>query len=330
MKKVYLSAPFEIETIETEKPTASDEYGVVVRVLATGICATDVHSYLGETIHGNHFPFHIGHEIAGVVDSCGHKVSLVKPGDTVVLNPLIYCGECEECLSGHWNFCSNIRALGITGPGGFSDFVYTLETNVAKFNSASAYEMTFAEPLSTVLHAIDLAGSLTNNKILIQGAGTLGLLFLKVLAVRHKYCSVTVSDPDRGRHRLIQENQGIAQTPDQLASQSYDVIFDCTGNALAVQNALELLKNHGTLILFGVCPHDSAITVNPFKIYRHEVTIKGAYALNNNIEEAAKMLDLKQIEVMDLVSGIICGKELSSTLKDLSSRKLVGKYIVEA
>lgn len=328
MKQVYVEEPLKIAIFDAPIPEVSDLNGVVVKVHATGICATDVHTFLGETIHGKQYPFHIGHEIAGKVTAIGVDVKSVAVGDYVVLNPLIYCGICSECTSGHWNYCKNIKALGLTGPGGFSDYVYTLEKNVSKFVNKLPQELCFAEPLATVLHAIDLLGPLKKTfSILIQGAGTLGLLFLKVLQLKIPGIVITVSDIDICRHTLIQQNNAKAVTPEKILDH-FDIVIDCSGNAKAVQSAIRLLNDHGTLLLFGVCPQDSKIEIDPFFIYRHELSIKGAYALNNNIEKASKLIDEGKINVADLISGIIPRASLLETLEGLATRRLSGKYVV--
>lgn len=329
MKQVYVQEPLKIAIFDAPQPEAHDSNDIVIKVMATGICATDVHTFLGETIHGKHYPFHIGHEIAGKVVAVGSEVSCVVVGDSVVVNPLIYCGTCGECASGHWNYCKNVKALGLTGPGGFSDYVYTIEQNISKFSRKSPQEMSFAEPLATVLHAIDLLDELNlSSSILIQGAGTLGLLFLKALSWKVPGISICVSDPDVRRHVLIHQNHGKAVVPEHITDH-FSIIIDCSGNVKAVQAATTMLKDHGTLLLFGVCPQDSKLEIDPFYVYRHELTIKGAYALNNNIDKAAKLIDEGHIEVQDLISAVIPREALLETLQGLANRNLSGKYIVQ-
>jgi len=328
MQQVYVKEPGIVSFFEASKPEAVAPDAVIIKVVATGICATDVHTFLGQTIHGKRYPFHIGHEISGIVESVGAEVKSVKIGDTVVVNPLVYCGICEECKSGHWNYCSNMKAIGLTGPGGFSDYISTIERNVNVYKKATAEEMTFAEPLATVLHAIDLLGDLTVQSVLIQGAGTLGMLFLKSLSYMYESTNITVSDPDTSRHALITNNGAKSITPQQLQG-SWDIVIDCTGNAMAVERAVQYLNNHGILLLFGVCPHESRISLSPFKIYRKELTIKGAYALNNNLDVAVRMLDDHLIIVTDLISDVISRDALLITLQGLAERRLSGKYIVK-
>lgn len=328
MKQVYVQEPLKLTIFDAPQPEVHDPKGIVVKVQATGICATDVHTFLGETIHGKCYPFHIGHEIAGKVIAIGAEVDSVSAGDSVVVNPLIYCGTCSECISQHWNFCKNVKALGLTGPGGFSDYVYTIEQNVSKYFKKSPQEMSFAEPLATVLHALDLLQPIQQAaSYLIQGAGTLGLLFLKALQQKVPGIDVIVSDPNVGRHTLIEQNHAKAVIPENLVG-SFDIIIDCTGNVTAVQTATQKLNNHGTLLQFGVCPQNSKIEIDPFLLYRRELSFIGAYALNNNITEAAELIDNGEIEVKDLISGVIPREVLKETLEGLANRVLNGKYIV--
>lgn len=329
MIQTLIDRPHHIAFIERPVPVPPPGE-VLVQVSATGICATDVHSYLGETIHGNTFPFHPGHEIAGVVSACGEGVVGFEKGDRVVVSPLTYCGICENCLDGQWNFCTDIRAIGLVGPGGFSDYVVSAERNLVRYQNSTDIQISLAEPLATVLHALSLVKIRPDRLMLIQGAGTLGLLFLKVLK-NYFHCSrVQVSDTLPERLACAQANGGLPTSPETLADvrKVYDLIIDCTGNAQAVQNTLPMLRNGGQLVIFGVCKHDATISVSPFEVYRRQLSVIGSFALNNNIRDAVDMIESKTIEVDDLVSGVVGRDQLVATLEGLAARELVGKYVV--
>jgi 2-desacetyl-2-hydroxyethyl bacteriochlorophyllide A dehydrogenase len=185
--------------------------------------------------------------------------------------------------------------------------------------------MSFSEPLATILHAIDLVKDLQETKVLVQGAGVLGLLFAKVLKALYN-CDITVSDPDLNRHPFILQEKVKAIVPEDR--EQYQVIFDCTGNANAVGSCVPHLANHGQLIIFGVCQQNSSITVNPFEIYKRELSIQGVFALNNNLEQAASLIDEGKLDLQNLISGVITRADLIPTFEKLASRELSGKYIV--
>jgi len=329
MIQTLIDRPHHIAFMEKPIPVPSPGE-VLVQVCATGICATDVHSYLGETIHGNTFPFHPGHEIAGVVSAAGEGVSRFAVGDHVVVSPLTYCGICENCLDGQWNFCTDIRAIGLIGPGGFSDYVVSAERNLVPYRHSTAIQISLAEPLATVLHALSLVKIRPDRLMLIQGAGTLGLLFLKVLK-NHFHCSrVQVSDTLPERLACAQANGGLPTSPESLAGvqKVFDLVVDCTGNAQAVQNTIPMLRNGGQLVIFGVCKHDATISISPFEVYRRQLSVIGSFALNHNIKDAVDMIESKTIEVDDLVSGVVRRDQLVATLEGLATRQLAGKYVV--
>ncbi|MCX7028237.1 MAG: alcohol dehydrogenase catalytic domain-containing protein [Spirochaetes bacterium] len=329
MIQVFLDGPRSIAMVERPIPKPESRQ-VLVRIHATGICATDVHSYYGETIHGNHFPFHIGHEISGTVVETGGEVSRVKIGDKVVIDPLVTCDRCENCLSGHSNRCTAIRPLGIHGPGGFSEYTVIDERNTFPFEKPSFEEMTFAEPLSTVLNGIATARAAPGMNILVQGAGTLGLLYQQALTNSTGCKQVTIGD-------ISEERLSVARTlkakvilmPIAGYVPTYDLVIDCTGNRHAVSGAISLLKDGGTLLIFGVCGHDDRIEVSPFDIYRRELKIIGTFSLNKNMKDAVSLLESGKVNARPLIGGVVLPSMLEKTIVNLHEKKISGRYIVK-
>ena len=190
MRKIYLSNPEVISTEDVPCPEVKEGW-ILAKTLRTGICGTDVHSFFGETIFGNTFPFHIGHEICAVVEESKGK-SVVK-GDTVVIDPIISCGACRACQLGKDQCCENRMYFGLTGPGGFSDYVYVPESSVLKVNSDNYDAMSFAEPLSTVVYGFEKLKLDFTKSVLINGVGPIGLMFLQ-LVVRAGVKQVVAAD----------------------------------------------------------------------------------------------------------------------------------------
>lgn len=111
-----------IETQELEMPKVKDDE-VLVKVMASGICGTDVHIFYGQPgATQPNVPVVLGHEFAGEVVKCGNRTSRLKVGDKVTIDPNIYCGNCDYCLHGKKQFCPSMGAIGVNQNGGFEEY----------------------------------------------------------------------------------------------------------------------------------------------------------------------------------------------------------------
>ena len=339
MKKVYLSAPGEITVEETEihVPTGNK---VLIRVKATGICGTDVHGFLGESIFGPVFPFHIGHEVSGIVEETGKECKRIKKGDHVVIDPLIACGVCDECRNGRSHFCDRNTTIGRTGPGGFSDYIMMPEGEVYPIDPAVPFNVAcLAEPLSCVFHGIEVAEVSWGQSVLIKGAGGIGQMHL--LAARlagAKYVAVT--DFNKAKlERAVRLGADRAFCADSASSadflqdvpKGYDVIIDCTGSPKSITSATPLLRRRGTLLIFGVCPINSQMTFDPHDIYMREIQIKGSFCFpKSTMTKVIGLMESGRIDGQSLISAEKHRDDLSKILREVSEGVYDGKVIVTA
>lgn len=122
MKAVVVPRPGVLTVEEREVPRLEREDGVLVRVRAGGICGSDLHIYHGTSPVAT-YPRVIGHEFVGEVVEIGRKVTRVKRGDRVVVEPIMYCGQCYPCRTGRPNVCEHLEVLGVHRDGGFQEYV---------------------------------------------------------------------------------------------------------------------------------------------------------------------------------------------------------------
>jgi D-arabinitol dehydrogenase (NADP+) len=176
---------------------APDE--VVVRVMASGICGTDVHIFRGEYLGG--YPVIPGHEFAGVVEAVGSQVTRFQVGDRVAVEPNIACDNCEACLNNRQNFCQNWQAVGVTRLGGMAQCTTAPEKVVFPIGDLSFEAGAFVEPLSCVLHGLERLDPEMADKVVILGAGPIGMLLLQGVRLRGA-SQVTVVDKNEARLRL--------------------------------------------------------------------------------------------------------------------------------
>ena len=156
--------------------------GVLVRVMACGICGTDVHIYEGDKGAADTTPpVILGHEFSGVVEAVGEKVSRVKAGDRVCIDPNSLCGACSYCRTGIGHFCENMVGIGTTVDGGFAEYCAVPESQVYRLAAGISFEEgAMAEPLACCLHGIDLCEIRPGSAVMVIGAGMIGLLMVQL------------------------------------------------------------------------------------------------------------------------------------------------------
>ena len=157
-------------------------YEVLVKTSHSGICGTDLHIYRGEFQTRVTYPAVIGHEFGGIIQEIGGEVKGLRPGDPVVVDPIIPCGACPACLSGHMNVCRSLKLLGVELDGGFGQYVAAPANRV--YRLPESIPMTHApmvEMYSLGHHILQRGRVQPGESVAILGAGRLGLSVLDVL-----------------------------------------------------------------------------------------------------------------------------------------------------
>jgi 2-desacetyl-2-hydroxyethyl bacteriochlorophyllide A dehydrogenase len=276
-----------IEKVSDPTPGPGD---VVVEVAACGLCGTDLHILQGE--FAPTLPIVPGHEFAGTVVACGSDVRDVQEGDRVAVDPSLYCHECHYCRLGRNNLCLRWGAIGVTVPGGAAEFCAVPAANcVVLAEHVATADATLIEPLSCAVRGYDVLSSQLGSHVLIYGAGTMGLMMLR-LAQRTGAVSVDVVDLNTDRLTLA-EQQGASATAtsaDQLERPfGWELVVDATGNAKAIQDGLDRVGPGGTFLQFGVADYAARATIDPYRIYNKEITITGSMAVLHSYERAADL-----------------------------------------
>jgi len=164
MLRARLVAPEKILLEKVDIPQVGEKE-VLIKVKVCGICGSDIHSYRGKHPFV-HPPIVLGHEFSGTVHRVGDGVKDFSPGDKVTVEPNIVCGKCYNCLHGRYNICANLKVIGCVGYDGAFE--------------VSFEEAALAEPTAVALHAVRKAGQKIGDRVVILGAGTIGLLTLQV------------------------------------------------------------------------------------------------------------------------------------------------------
>src|ERR1700677_1512584 len=163
-----MGEPLAIETLEAPRP-ARDE--VLLKICRCGICGSDLHMTT-EPVFGISSGYVLGHEISGEVIEAGPEADDLRPGDQVSVAPLNGCGKCSRCLAGEPAWCASMQIIG----GGYAEYAAISGRQCRKLPwGISAADGSLAEPLAVSLHGVRRAGMKTGDRVLIVGAGAIGL-----------------------------------------------------------------------------------------------------------------------------------------------------------
>ena len=300
MKALEISKPNSMRVIEIEDPTPQ-QGEVKIRIASCGICGTDIHIFRGEYL--GEYPVIPGHEFSGTVVELGERVTRFKRGDRVAIEPNISCNNCYNCLNNRQNFCLNWQAVGVSRPGGMAEYVCVPEEALFDIGQLPFEHGAFVEPLSCVLHGIQRAELTVSDRILIVGAGPIGLLLLKSAALQG---AGEITSVDKNTDRLkIAKKAGSVFTHtslDELEKDRYDTVIDATGAPEVMSRTLDYVRHGGTVLLFGVPPAESQMCVTPFTIFRKGLKILSSFTSLRNSYQAVDLLKSNQIDVSDLIS----------------------------
>ena len=276
----------------------------LVRVMAAGICHTDIDVLYGRYGNGA-FPLVPGHEYSGIVEAVADDVADISVGARVAVDPNISCGQCRSCIKGRTNLCERLMAYGVTHDGGFAEYSLVNSRHLHNIGDLPFSVAALAEPLACVLNGLSAAGVGGIENALVFGAGPIGLLLALSLKAQGAP-AVTIADINESRLAFAESlglRPAVSQSP-QLNAQlrSFDFVADATGIPAVVEQMISFTADGGTALIFGVCAPDTFIKVAPFEIFRRQIRLAGSHSLNRNIPEALEILTNDNGSMAKLVS----------------------------
>lgn len=289
MKAAVLYAPRDLRIEERDVPKIGP-HDVLVRVRSVGICGSDVHYF--RTGHIGDFvvrePMILGHETSGVVAQVGERVTTLREGDRVAIEPGIPCRMCEPCKTGRYNLCPDVRFLA-TPPvdGSLCDYIASPEDFLYKIpDNVTFDEAALLEPLSVAIHACRRGGVEPGKSLLITGAGPIGLTTL-MTALAYGASKVFVSDTQE--HRLERARQlGALKTYDprsvdvasavmeETGGRGVDVAIECAGAESALQSCLGAATRGGRIVVVGL-GDDATYSLPMVNLAVRELDIVGVF-----------------------------------------------------
>lgn len=303
---------------------------VLLKIKAAGLCGTDSHIYKGE--YFGEYPIIPGHEFSGVVERVGPGVVHFKAGDRVSADPNIFCDNCPECKANRQNFCQDFGAAGVTVNGAMAQYMTIPERCVFPIGDISFTHGAMIEPLACVVHGQNLLAPKLANRTLIVGAGAIGLMHLQVSKMNGS-AFIAVSDIKEDRLAVARSlGADLAIPSAQVGAYvkehgGFDIVIDCTGIPAVVEGAVAYVKDMGTLLLFGVCPNESRISINPYEVFKRELTILGSFALRKTFEQAIRLVAGNRVNLDPLVGAKVTLDEMPRYMEDFSAGKTYMKTV---
>jgi 2-desacetyl-2-hydroxyethyl bacteriochlorophyllide A dehydrogenase len=254
---------------------------VLLRVRRVGICGTDMHIFRGTQPYLA-YPRVMGHELSGEVVEANATNGLAA-GDQVYVTPYLACGTCAACAKGGSNACMNIEVLGVHRDGALTEYLSVPDRFVFRADGVTLDEAAMVEFLAIGRHAVRRGDVRPGHTVLVVGAGPIGIgaaLFARLAGGR-----VTTLDARADRLAFTREHMKVeatidanddvpARVRDLTGGDGYDVIFDCTGNAAAMEAGFLHLAHGGRYVLVSIVAAD--IRFSDPEFHKREATLLGS------------------------------------------------------
>ena len=320
-----------MEMIHVPDPQLVNPTDVLIRVKAVGICGSDVHYYDSGKIGRQQvqYPFAVGHEGAGIVEAVGPAVTLVKPGDRIAIDPAMPCYACDQCKQGRLHTCLHMHFLGCPGQaeGCLADRIVMPERSCLPIADHLTYEQAaISEPLAIGVYAVKLSGIQPGQSMAVLGSGPIGMSVLsaaKAIGIEHVY----VTDKIDARLELARrsgalwtgnaDRQDVVHDLLQVHARP-DFVFECCGNQDALDQAIELLKPGGKLMIIGIPPFNR-FSFDVDDMRHKEIAIQNVRRQNQCTEPTLRLLENGSIPVDHWVTHRFALEETRQAFELVSS-----------
>jgi threonine 3-dehydrogenase len=263
------------------------EFDVLIRILRSSICGTDVHIYEWDAWAQRTIPtpMPIGHEFVGIIESVGSHVHDFHPGMIVTGEGHLVCGRCRNCLAGRRHLCNKTSGIGVNRPGAFAEFLSIPETNVWAADPKIPLEvLSCFDPLGNAVHTT-LSFEVLGEDVLITGAGPIGIMAVAIakhagaryvvitdvnpyrLALAEKMGATVALDVQKGTLKEVMAHLGMKE--------GFDVGLEMSGSDKALNDMLATMCHGGKIALLGIQSKQAAIDWD--LVVFNGLTIKGIY-----------------------------------------------------
>ncbi|MBR0799493.1 alcohol dehydrogenase catalytic domain-containing protein [Bradyrhizobium jicamae] len=278
MKALAYAANNRLQLEDRPRPEPQGPHDVLVRVRQTGICGTDRSILVGKfrakvgTV--------LGHESVGHVEKIGTAVTRVKVGERVIINPTLYCGSCDECLSGHTSFCLHKSGteVGVDRDGAFAEFILLPEHFLHRIPDGMSFDRAvMVEPLACAINNVEAATTVAGEDVVVVGAGPIGVVTAMLCLHMGTRITLIESDSYRRQHcaHIFKDSADriTLAHPEHRLRRVGDVVIDSVGDQLDA--CLSLAKDRGRIVVMGYNSR-SVVSIRPLELVQRAIRVIGA------------------------------------------------------
>jgi L-iditol 2-dehydrogenase len=315
MKAMMLTGISQMEMRDIPEPLLKKPDDVKIKMTAVGVCGSDIHYYTRGQIGSQivKYPFTVGHEGAGVVIETGKAVKRVKKGDLIAIEPAMPCGECDQCLSGRQHTCRKLKFLGCPDQAEGCLMEYIVMPEECCFplkESLTSDHGSISEPLAIGVYAVKKSGGVKQQKIGILGYGPIGMSVM-LAAKAEGADSIYVTDKIDPRLSIAKKGgaiftgnplkENIAEKIVQKINLGLDVVFECCGQQEAVDQAINILKPGGKLVIVGI-PEFSRWSMDVDDTRRKEISIQFIRRQVDCVERTLELMRTGLISIDNMIT----------------------------
>lgn len=310
MKTVLINKPFEIAVTDTSE-VAANEGEALLKILYCGICGADVASYTGNQPFTT-YPRIPGHEFSAQIVSVPENDKGLKPGDIVTANPYFNCKECYSCKRGFVNCCTDNKTMGVQRDGSFTEYVSMPVERLYGGKGLNAKQLALVEPFTISYHAVNRGRVKAGDKVLVVGAGPIGLFAL--ISAINKGAEVYVADVLDGRLKKALDfgAAGVinsaktdirAETERITSGNGFDVCIEACGQSVTFINCIDCAAFAGTVILIGNGKRETTFLHSV--LLKKELNVYGSRnSLKSDFMDVIDLIASGRVDVMKMVSDI--------------------------
>lgn len=276
MQQWICNEPGTLSLQEVEMPTRTAGFSLL-RIRNIGICGTDIHAFAGNQPFF-HYPRILGHELAvEIVES-----DTFAKGELATIIPYFNCTTCDACAAGKPNCCESLQVFGVHIDGGMREYISVEDRYILSGKGLSAEELALVEPLSIAAHGLRRAAINPGEKVLVMGAGPIGLF--TILLAKIQGASVEVAEPNPSRLKFCIDHLDVTET----SSAAYSTVIDATGNLHAIESGFAKIAHGGKYVLIGL--QKQPISFSHPEFHKREATLMSSR--NATIEDFEYVMDL--------------------------------------
>ncbi len=280
MKSIQLQEPGNLIALDLPEPSAPGPGKALVHVRRIGVCGTDIHAFAGRQPFFT-YPRILGHELGVEVIATGAGVDNVRAGERCSVEPYLSCGDCIACRRGKQNCCVNMRVLGVHLDGGMRERFVVPAAKLHPSAALSFDQLALVETLAIGCHAVDRAQIQSGEKVLVIGAGPIGLSVIQFAV--EKGATVIVTDINSARLTFCHSHMGVSHSinasQDAIAEKLLEftggdmpaAVFDATGNATSMAASFSYTAHGGRLAFVGLFQGD--VTFHDPEFHKKELTL---------------------------------------------------------